>query len=183
MNDGFEEKTRFGSASTLTPSLFKGFNSFKPIKDSTKNSVFAIEPRSVNSSDKELRTISVGSSISHWKYVRSMLNYEVLIIELLSINGFASSSVLSGEITSLDHELLNDSVERTACVSELFALTVLLASTTQLQKVSGSLRSVLAEQTQSNRSRKLLTTNFNIDFNLRSHNCISSLLTEHSTAN
>jgi hypothetical protein len=46
-----------------------------------------------------------------------VLELEVLIRELLAVNGLATSSVTVGEITTLDHELLDDTVEGGALVS------------------------------------------------------------------
>lgn len=40
-----------------------------------------------------------------------MLLSEVLIGELFSVDGFTSSSVSTGEVSSLDHEVRDDSVE------------------------------------------------------------------------
>lgn len=47
-----------------------------------------------------------------------MLELEVLVFELLSIDGFSSSAVFVGEVTSLNHKLRDDSVEGAALVSE-----------------------------------------------------------------
>ena len=46
-----------------------------------------------------------------------VLELEVLIRELLAVDGLATSSVTVGEVTTLDHELLNDAVEGGALVS------------------------------------------------------------------
>ena len=40
-----------------------------------------------------------------------MSNLEVLILELLSIDGLSTSSISESEVTSLGHEAWNDSVE------------------------------------------------------------------------
>jgi len=47
-----------------------------------------------------------------------VLEIEVLIGELLAVDGLAAGTVAVGEVTSLDHEVLNDAVEtatRTGC--------------------------------------------------------------------
>lgn len=46
-----------------------------------------------------------------------MLELEVLIRKLLSVDGLATSSVSVGEVTTLDHELLDDTVEGRALVA------------------------------------------------------------------
>jgi hypothetical protein len=45
-----------------------------------------------------------------------MLEIEVLVIELSTIDRFSASSIAGGEITTLDHELLDDSVKDRAFV-------------------------------------------------------------------
>ena len=47
-----------------------------------------------------------------------MFDFKVFFFELFSVNGLSSSSVVVSEITSLDHELRNDSVEDGSLVSE-----------------------------------------------------------------
>jgi hypothetical protein len=54
------------------------------------------------------------------KALLGVLELEVLIVKLLPIDGLAASSVAVGEITTLDHELLDDAVESGALVSEAF---------------------------------------------------------------
>ncbi len=44
-----------------------------------------------------------------------MMDLEVLVFKLLAIDGFASSSITGSEISALDHELLDHSVEDGAC--------------------------------------------------------------------
>jgi hypothetical protein len=46
-----------------------------------------------------------------------VLELEVLIRKLLAIDGFSASSVSIGEVTALDHELLDDTVEGRALIS------------------------------------------------------------------
>lgn len=49
-----------------------------------------------------------------------MLQSEIFIFEFVSINRFTASAIVIGKITTLAHEVGNDSVERTAFVSETF---------------------------------------------------------------
>ena len=51
------------------------------------------------------------------KALLGVLELEVLIWELLAVDGLAASSVAVGEVTTLDHELLDDAVEGRALVS------------------------------------------------------------------
>jgi hypothetical protein len=45
-----------------------------------------------------------------------VLNFEVLISEFVAIDGKATSTISSSEITTLGHEAINDSVDGTALV-------------------------------------------------------------------
>jgi hypothetical protein len=47
-----------------------------------------------------------------------MLKIEVLVVELGAVDRLSASSIASREITTLDHELLDDSVEDGAFVRE-----------------------------------------------------------------
>jgi hypothetical protein len=46
-----------------------------------------------------------------------VLELEVFIRELLAVDGLAASSITVGKVTTLDHELLDDTVEGRALVS------------------------------------------------------------------
>lgn len=62
-----------------------------------------------------------------------MLDLEVLIGELLAVDGLATSAVATGEVTTLEHELGDDTVEGRALVSEA------LVALAQLNEVLGGL--------------------------------------------
>lgn len=47
-----------------------------------------------------------------------MLQLEVLIRELGSINGLSASTITLGKVTTLDHKVLDDTMERGALVTE-----------------------------------------------------------------
>ena len=47
-----------------------------------------------------------------------MLQLEVLVGELFTVNGLAASAITGREITALDHELLDDAVEYRSLVGE-----------------------------------------------------------------
>lgn len=101
------------------------------------------------SGNKELRTIRVLSSISHRKKSgSSVLQLEVLIGELLTIDGLTSSSISIREISALDHEAGNDTVEnRTLVVKGLSMSTHTLLSSAQSTEVLHSLRDSLSKTT------------------------------------
>jgi hypothetical protein len=62
-----------------------------------------------------------------------VLQLEVLVGELVAVDGLAASAVALGEVTTLDHEVLDDTVERGALVTK-----ALLASS-KSSEVLGSL--------------------------------------------
>ena len=58
-----------------------------------------------------------GTSIGHGQKERLlMLDRESLIVELVSVDGLASSAITSSKVTTLDHELLDDTMEDGALV-------------------------------------------------------------------
>lgn len=110
--------------------------------------MLAIQPRSIGSTKEELTTVGVGTSIGHgqdtytkatkhetvnkkqWTSYQdhiailflhawtSVLQSEVLIFKLVAIDGLSTSAVVVGEVTSLAHELGDDTVESGSLVAE-----------------------------------------------------------------
>ena len=74
--------------------------------------MLAIQMGSGHGTQEELRTISVGSSIGHGKdSSTSVPETEILVIELSSIDGLASSAIEVSEVSSLAHEVRNNTME------------------------------------------------------------------------
>jgi hypothetical protein len=74
--------------------------------------MFSIKPRCFGSAKKKLRPVGVGSSVGHRQDSGSSVpQLEILILKLVTVDGFASSSVMVGEITSLAHEIGDHTVE------------------------------------------------------------------------
>jgi len=81
--------------------------------------MFAIEPAGLHRREEELASIGIGAGICHWKDTwTSVFQLEILIFELRSINGLSASAIMIGEISSLTHEIRNDSVEGASLVAE-----------------------------------------------------------------
>lgn len=101
------------------------------------------------SGDEELRTISVGTSVSHGQETRtSVLQLEVFISELFTIDAFTSSTVTVSEVTTLNHEAGDNTMEdRTLVVKRLTKLANALFTSTQSTEVFNSLRNSLTETT------------------------------------
>jgi hypothetical protein len=106
------------------------------VSDLAEDDVLAIEPRSHNSGDKELgavalqslaaipkdrknKSLRVRSSVGHGQEERPVVPVlEVLVAELLTVDGLATRAVATGEVTTLKHELGDDTVELGARVAE-----------------------------------------------------------------
>ncbi len=108
-----------GSTTTVASEGFNLLDNIHTILDGTKNDVLSIKPGSLGGSDEELGSVGVGSSIGHGQETRTIvLQLEVLISKLGSIDGLATSSVSSGKVTTLAHELGDDTVEAASFVAE-----------------------------------------------------------------
>lgn len=71
--------------------------------------------------DEKLRTVGVLSGIGHAQHaLLGVLQLEVFVFELVSVDRLASCAISFGEVTALYHELLDDSVEARAFVAEAF---------------------------------------------------------------
>ena len=103
--------TRRGG-STLRADGLNLVNDVEAVSDLAEDDVLAIEPGGVSGANKELRSVGVGPSIRHGKDALSlMLEREVLIFKLLTINGFSPGAVSSGEVAALAHKAGDDTVE------------------------------------------------------------------------
>jgi len=69
--------------------------------------------------DKELRAVRVLACICHaQKTLLGVLQFEVLVCELVSIDRLSASAIALGKVSSLDHEVLDDTVEIRAFVAK-----------------------------------------------------------------
>ena len=100
-----------------------------------------------NRRNEELRAVRVLSSVRHRQDTRSgVLQLEVLVGELLSIDGLAAGSVAVREVSSLNHEVGDDAVEDGSLVVErLSRLANSLLSCAQSTEVFHGLRHRLSE--------------------------------------
>ena len=84
--------------------------------------------------------IRVGASVGHGEDTgASVLELEVLVGEGLAVDGLATSTVVSGEVTTLEHELGDDTVEGRVGVAEA------LLTGAESAEVLGCLGNVVAE--------------------------------------
>ena len=113
------EHSAIGNDNRLTCCSGLGANflhSWKNIKAAfsnlSKDDVLAIEMWEVSEAKEELGAVCSWSSVGHGKDSLSrVLVLEVLIWEVRSVDGLTTSSISSSEISSLGHELWNDSME------------------------------------------------------------------------
>jgi len=81
--------------------------------------VLAVEVGGLDEGDEELRAVGVGASVSHRQQVGLVVAlFEVLVRELVSVDRPSTGAVATGEVTTLRHELRDDTVELGAGVAE-----------------------------------------------------------------
>lgn len=81
----------------------------------------AVKPASDDSGDEELAAVSVRAGIGHGKKTRaSVLDAEVLVREFRAVDRLAADAGVVSEVTALDHEVGNDTVEPRTRVTEAF---------------------------------------------------------------
>merc|ERR1719244_1322743 len=84
-----------------------------------KHHMLPIQPLSLGSAEKELGPIGVGASISHGQNARSgVLQLEILILKLGTVDRLATSTISSSEVTPLAHKVGNHPVERRSLETE-----------------------------------------------------------------
>lgn len=107
--------------SVSTSDFVEFFNNLLSFNDFTENNMLSVKPGALNECDEELRSVGVGTSVGHWEKVRLvMFEFEVFIFKLVSINGLASGTISVCEVSSLSHEISDDSMERWSLVSKSF---------------------------------------------------------------
>ena len=83
-----------------------------------------------------------------------MLQLEILVLKFLAVYGLATSSIAFGEITTLNHELLNNAVEARAFVGEWFArFADALLPSAKSSEVFGGLRNDIVVQLENDSSK------------------------------
>lgn len=94
-------------------------NDVHALEDFAEDHVAAVEPRGDDGRNEELRAVRVFAGVGHAeKTLLGVLQLEVLIVKLGAVNGLSSSAVALREVTTLDHEVLDDTVEGRVLVSK-----------------------------------------------------------------
>jgi hypothetical protein len=87
-----------GAASLATVGLDL-LDDIQTLNDGTEDGVLAIEPSGLDSADEELGSVGVGTSVGHGEDTGAgVLEGEVLISELLTVDGLTTSTVTLGEV-------------------------------------------------------------------------------------
>lgn len=64
--------------------------------------MLAIEPRSLDGAEEELRAVGAWASVGHGEDTRAgVLKLEVLVLELVAVDRLATSAIVVGEVTTL----------------------------------------------------------------------------------
>ena len=114
--------TNFAGASRTTANRFDGFYSVHAVDNFAKDNVSSIEPPRFNCGDEKLGTIRAGASIGHAKQARlGVFEFEVFVCEFLTVDALATGAVTIGKVTTLKHELWNDTMEYASLVMEWLA--------------------------------------------------------------
>ena len=91
------------------------------INNLSEDDMLAVKPGAGDKGDEELGAVGVFAGVGHGEEVGfGVLDLEVLVLKLFSVDGLAPGSVSFGEVTSLGHELGDDSVEAGSLVAETF---------------------------------------------------------------
>lgn len=109
-----------GTGCTLGSSEgFDQFNQFEASSNLAKDDVGSIQPICDNCGDEELRAICARASIGHREETGSVvLQLEILVGEGFAVNRSTAGAISAGEVTTLQHELRDHTVERASLVPE-----------------------------------------------------------------
>ena len=108
---------------------------------------------SVLVADEELRSVGVRTGVCHGKQTLvSMREPDLLVIEFFSIDALTTGTVAGSSISSLHHELSNDSMEAISLVMEVFTLF----TSAERSEVLGRLRHIFTKELEDN-SASLVT--------------------------
>ena len=108
-----------------------------------EDAVVSIEPWALNKSDEELRSVRVWASVRHGEHATlSVFQRHVLVWELCSIDRKATSAITVREVTSLSHEVTDNTME----VGSLVGVLRFVVAGTDRSEVLSSLWVVVSVQ-------------------------------------
>lgn len=108
-----------GGLARLRSIRFDLLDHIQSLDDLAEDDVLVVQPGGLHSANKELGAVRVGASVGHRQDAGAgVLQLEVLIGELVAVDGLAASAVVVGEVAALAHEVGDDAVENGALVPE-----------------------------------------------------------------
>ena len=82
------------------------------LNNGAEDAMLAIQPGGLDGAQEELGTVGVGAGVGHGEDTgASVLEGEVLISELLTVDGLTTGAVAASEVTTLAHEVVDDTME------------------------------------------------------------------------
>ena len=125
----------------LRTDRFDLLNDVHAINDFTKHDVLAVQPGAGDSGDEELRPVGVGAGVGHRQQTGAGVSLvEVFVRELLTVDQLTTVASAGFKVTTLEHEVGDNSVEDQALVAEA------LFTGAQRLEVGGGLRGNIVVQ-------------------------------------
>jgi len=145
---GVGDDDGLGRRPALGALLLHRLDDLLALSDLAEDGVLSVEPRGLDGGDEELAAVGVGTRVGHGEEVGlGVLQGEVLISELRSVDALSTSSVTAGEVTALTHELGDDSVEFASLEVEVLApLALALLTSAEGTEVLSALGGNVGEQ-------------------------------------
>merc|ERR1719171_565354 len=110
---------RLRRLAAAAPDLLDGLDDVHALEDAAEDDVAPVEPGRLHRADEDLRAVRAGARVRHGEHAGArVLELEVLVGELLSINRLAARAVAPREVASLEHEVRDHAVELRALVVE-----------------------------------------------------------------
>jgi hypothetical protein len=110
---------RLAAGATLGTDLLDGCDDVHALGDGAEDHVLAVQPGGFGGTQEELGAVGARASVSHREDTSAgVLEVEVFVGELFAVDGFATSAVLAGEVTTLAHKAGDDAVERRTSIAE-----------------------------------------------------------------
>merc|ERR1719335_309393 len=89
-----------------------GLDDVHALDDLAEDDVLAVEPRGLDGADEELAAVRARARVRHRQHAgATVLELEVLIGKLLTVDGLTAGAVATREVAALEHELRDHAVE------------------------------------------------------------------------
>jgi hypothetical protein len=114
---------RAGGGARLGADRLDSLDDIHTLGNAAENNVLTVQPAGGGGAQEELRTVRTRAGVGHGEDTRTgVLEGEVFILKLVTVDGLTTGTVVVGEITALAHEARDHAVERRAFVAKaLFA--------------------------------------------------------------